>query len=182
MFLSGSRKHSGTGPCPREGCLACWLCFGRESCGQFCEHDLCLVDVEVGLVALSDAVIGQQMVVGGGDVMTAKAIAHTGQRATVDGDDASARLRNPHQFGHVATDTGDAGHFGKAAPVKADGQIIRHLCRAGATRAGIDQGKIGARGHRRNTANFLVLHPSAQPGALSTDMLSQSRRCVPLRE
>ena len=76
------------------------------------------------------------------DAVPGQAVAHAGQRAAVDADDVAAGFGQAHQFRHVAADPGDAGHFGEATPVKGDGEVIRHLRRAGTAGAGIDQGQM----------------------------------------
>jgi len=64
----------------------------------------------------------------------------TGERTTIDNDDASAGQRRAYELFNITANAGYTRHFSNLLPIKPNGQIIRHLSRARTTRTGIDNG------------------------------------------
>ena len=61
------------------------------------------------------------------NIVPGQAVAHTGKGATVNCYDLAAGFRRPHQFGHIASDACDTGHFSLPATVKLNCQMVGHL-------------------------------------------------------
>lgn len=123
MQYSGSASRPGAGrngadmPVPAasaDGLRQGGRTISEQQIGQ---NPFGLVLIEIGPVAFSDTVIGKQVIFRRRDIVTGEAIAHAGQCAAVDRDDAPPGFGDPHQLGNVTADPGNTGHFGMSAPV-----------------------------------------------------------------
>jgi hypothetical protein len=103
----------------------------------------CLFLVEIRVVPLlySDLRQGEMQV--RLHVMAFEATQYAMKRTTVDGDDLPARLGNAHEGGDVTANAGNARHFRMPLAIQTDRDMVRHLRRARAARARVNDRPLG---------------------------------------
>jgi len=117
--------------------------YGDERAGS--RQNLSRVDrrgfgrVEVRMLALLHAMVGEHQVAIGHDTLTRQAGARAGEHAAVERQDLPTTARGLHEPRDATADAGDAIHRGGALAIEADRQVIRHLGRARAPRARVHQ-------------------------------------------
>jgi hypothetical protein len=144
-------------------------------------HDLAIdrdgfVLVELGMKSLLHAMIRQNDVHPRLHAMARQAVAHTAQRAAIDGNDRPARGGELDQRRNVAADPGDAGHLRLPGAVEAERHIVCHLRGAGAAGAGINQRKSWlSEAHRRALSLIPGLAGDHSRSAAGRDSLIQRK-------
>lgn len=126
--------------------MRCYACRGGCRCKvQFAhlrayalQQHLRLLWRNVFVHALAQSVLVQHVVLRGFDTMSLQAVAHAGQRTSIDGDDRTARTCQPHQRRDIAPYACDARHLGLTLAVQTHGDVIGQLSDVGATRTGAE--------------------------------------------
>lgn len=103
---------------------------GAGDLGGYCFD---LSRIEVSLVAFLDAVFMELEIPARGDMVTCQRALYAGEDATIDADDGTSGLGNFQQVRHIAANTGDAGHFRHTPAIQLQRNLVRRLCRAGAS-------------------------------------------------